>query len=230
MGMLALAGGNEFRANCEPMDRFLLEHLGVPRPRVVILPTAARERPDLAAANGVYYFGRLGTLAAAVMVVDRGSADDPKQAQALASAKLVYLAGGDPSYLLTTLRGSVVEKALREVDARGGMVAGSSAGAMVLAEWQRDFRQSGWIPALGLVKGVAVWPHFHWTEEINLVELRGGLPPDVTILGIAEATACLTGDGMSWEVAGVGDVTVIESVGAVRYTSGESFSLARSRS
>jgi hypothetical protein len=50
-GWIALVGGNEFRPNCEPMDRALLTHIGK-RPKVAILPTAAKENPALAAENG----------------------------------------------------------------------------------------------------------------------------------------------------------------------------------
>lgn len=230
MGILALAGGNEFRANCELMDRDLLARLGKARPRVVILPTAANEHPDLAAAHGVRYFNGLGAEASAVMVVDRTGADDPALARAVSSADLVYLAGGDPGYLLSTLRDSVVEGALRDLLTRGGAIAGSSAGAMLLGEWQRDFRRSGWTPSLGLAEGVAVWPHFHGRDGIHPTEVRGSLPSEITLLGIAEATACVTEDGLHWQVAGVGEVTVIADREAARYVHGDEFTPARTAS
>ena len=44
-GWIALVGGNEFRKDCEPMDRALLARLGRGA-KVVIIPTAAaRENP-----------------------------------------------------------------------------------------------------------------------------------------------------------------------------------------
>ena len=62
-GLIALTGGNEFRSDCEPMDRALLARLAT-EPIVVIVPTAAaHENPRLAADNGVRYFRRLGTQA-----------------------------------------------------------------------------------------------------------------------------------------------------------------------
>ena len=58
-GLIALIGGNEFRPDCEPMDRALLARLAA-EPIVVILPTAAaHENPRLAADNDVRYFRRL---------------------------------------------------------------------------------------------------------------------------------------------------------------------------
>ena len=64
-GLIALIGGNEFRPDCEPMDRALLARLDAEL-KVVILPTAAaHENPRLAADNGVRYFRRLGAQAGA---------------------------------------------------------------------------------------------------------------------------------------------------------------------
>ena len=72
--LIALIGGNEFRPNCEPMDRALLARLAA-EPIVVILPTAAaHENPRLAADNGVRYFRRLGAQACQ----DRGGVNMPE--------------------------------------------------------------------------------------------------------------------------------------------------------
>ncbi len=70
---------------------------------------------------------------------------------------MVYLTGGDPWYLVQSLRGSATVEALKHVMERGGIVAGSSAGAMALCQWVRG-RGSGWQEGLGLVPGVAVIP------------------------------------------------------------------------
>ena len=42
-GLIALIGGNEFRPDCEPMDRALLARLAAV-PIVVILPTTSADR------------------------------------------------------------------------------------------------------------------------------------------------------------------------------------------
>ncbi len=48
-GGLVLAGGEEFRPNCEVMDEFILEATGVKPAKVFILPTAAVTGPQKAA-------------------------------------------------------------------------------------------------------------------------------------------------------------------------------------
>ena len=107
MGTIALAGGNEFRENCVSMDQRLLSLIPHASPRVAILPTAAvRGSPRAAASNGVRYFNELGASAYPVMIITRDEANDPAQVKVLDDADVIYLAGGDPGYLLDVLRES----------------------------------------------------------------------------------------------------------------------------
>ena len=57
---IALAGGEEFRAGCEPMDLEIIRRCDIQSPKVLIIPTAADTAPNRAAKNGVDYFTRLG--------------------------------------------------------------------------------------------------------------------------------------------------------------------------
>ena len=125
-------------------DLELLAATGRPRPRVAILPTASypdgEEVFDRWAAMGVAHFGGLGAEVEPVLVRDRASADDTGFAQAVGEADLVYLSGGKPGYLLQTLEGSAVGRAIAAAHERGAVLAGCSAGAMVLAGHTFDFR------------------------------------------------------------------------------------------
>lgn len=226
MGTIALAGGAEFRPNCDAMDRALLALTGQAQPRVVILPTAAvRGSPRLAGANGVRHFTRLGAHASAPDVVTRADADDPDQAARVAGADIVYLAGGDPAYLLETLRDSAVWRAIVEVYGRGGIVAGASAGAMILAERMRPPQTSAWVAALGLAPGVAVLPHHDPVHADRAREARAGLETRIAILGLAEASGVVThGDGR-WQALGVADTHVYTPSGATPYRPGQWFAL-----
>ena len=227
MGVIALAGGAEFRPNCDAMDRALLTLTGQAQPRVVILPTAAvRGSPRLAGENGVRHFTRLGAQASAPDIVTRADADDPQPATRLADADIVYLAGGDPAYLLETLRDSVVWRAIVEVYQRGGIVAGASAGAMVLAEVMGPPQTSGWVAALGLAPGVAVLPHHDpAAHAARIRHARAGLDARIAILGLPEASGAVThGDGR-WLALGVAATTVYEASGQTHVAVGQSFSL-----
>jgi cyanophycinase len=216
---LALVGGNEFRANCESMDRMLLDATGVVHPSLAIVPTAAAEQgPSMAASNGVSYFERLGADAWPLMVLSSADADDPTNVSRLDDADIVYLTGGDPSHLLDVLTGSALLDGLKRALGRGAVVAGSSAGAMVMGSWM-GFRD--WRPALGVVPYVAVLPHHERSDpDDNVTKLAAALPDGVSVLGVDVGTACLSGPE-GWTVAGDGSVVLYSDGGWERFGGGD---------
>ena len=187
------------------MDRALIERLGGPGAQIAILPTAAtNENPYVAGENGARHFRRLGARADKLMIVDGDSANDAGLFGLLEDYAGLYFTSGDPIYLRDTLLGSKTWEAVRAVEARGGLIAGSSAGAMMLGErlWQFD----GWTGGLGLAPGLAVLPH-HATlaARWNAPAMAAALPAGVTLVGIDEATALLLPEA---QVLGIGQVTV----------------------
>ena len=219
MSTIALVGGDEFREGCEEMDRAILETTGVERPRVLIVPTAAaHENPSKAASNGVAYFSSLGAQASPLMVLGPAEASDESLLSPVDDAHVVYFTGGDPAHLLETLQGSRLLQRLLAVHRRGAVLAGSSAGAMVLGSWMRYRR---WTPALGTVEGIAVLPHHERSEPSKVArDLGREAPAGVTVLGIDAATCCLGGpDG--WKVLGRGSVTAYFEDRWHRYGSGD---------
>ena len=205
-GQVALVGGDEFRAGCEEMDRAVLRATGVARPEVLIVPTAAAfESPSKAASNGVAYFSSLGAEASALMVLGPGEAADEELVAPVDTADVVYLTGGNPVHLLETLRGSRLLEKLRQALERGAVLAGSSAGAMVLGSWMR-FRE--WTESLAVVPGVAVLPH-HERGEPSVVagELERTAPSGAVVLGIDGMTCCF-GSADGWQALGSGAVTL----------------------
>ena len=104
MDNVILVGGDEFREACVPMDTYLLDRLGKPKPRVAIIPTAAaNHQPQKAAENGVRYFNALGANAESIMVLNREEAQKNSHLKKISEMDLIYFAGGDPEYLLNTL-------------------------------------------------------------------------------------------------------------------------------
>lgn len=204
MSPVALVGGNEFRRDCDPLDRALLDRLGGAGTPVIIVPTAAtNENPYVAGENGIRHFRRLGA-APDKLLIDDDNANRVEMAAALEQFRLVYFTGGDPVYLLETLRGSRTWDAVRTVHEHGGLIAGSSAGAMVLGG--QMWRFDGWVPGLSLAPNVAVLPH-HATlaARWNATQMAATLPAGVTLVGIDEATALLLPEGV---VLGAGEVAL----------------------
>lgn len=184
------------------------------RIRVVILPTAAaRGLPDRAAAVGRDAFERRAAatgrdvVVEVARVVDGAGAADRAEADRLARADLIHLPGGDPDLVPAILAGTPALEGLERAWRRGAVVAGASAGAMALAEW--TWTPTGGIRGLGLVRGLAVVPHY---DDIRRTAWQGALddlaPGGIGYLGLDERTGVIAApngaDGRGWRVAGPG--------------------------
>jgi cyanophycinase len=234
-GLVALVGSGEFTLAMEPVDRALLEATGRSRPRVAVVPTASwpdgEETFRRWLEQGRSHFAALGAEVEGVDLRTRDDALDAAFAQAIGEADLVYLSGGKPDYLLGVIEGTPVEAVIRSVHERGGVVAGCSAGAMVLGAVQPRvgvrpiFRSPvGWRHALHLVDGVAILPHYDAFPEPLAAALALAAPRGVTVVGIDEETAAVGRDG-SWRVEGRGRVTTWRGRRRVRHRAGEVFRL-----
>jgi cyanophycinase len=221
-GDIALVGGNEFRTGCEGMDLEILRASGQDPARVLVIPTAAAWfTPEDSAAHGVSQFTSLGGDASPLMVLDRSQANDPRYSQALIGAGVIYFPGGSPDYLLETLQDSLLLQALRQAVENGTVLAGSSAGAMVLGSQMRRPQRGGWVKALDIVPGVAVLPHHEDRDPAETAQqLQGQVPSDLTVLGIDARTGCLGRPGR-WRVVGVGRVVVYQAGKWASYSSGD---------
>ena len=222
-GLIALVGGDEFRPGCESMDEQILAATGVSSPKVLLVPTAAAQsNPQMAAANGVNYFNGLGGNAEPLMVLNSEDADNTALVSSVDDADMIYLSGGNPSYLLDALTDSVLLEKIRKALDRGAIVAGSSAGAMVMGTWMR-FRE--WRQALGLSGDVVTLPHHERADPKTVSEeLSGAMPEGITGLGVDAMSGCIGTPG-EWRVVGDGNVTVYTQGGWTRYSNGDVISI-----
>jgi cyanophycinase-like exopeptidase len=192
-----------------------------------VLPTAAsRQHPERAVDTARRWFRRLGAEIDDLPVLRRRDAADPGLAERAAEAGVVYICGGDPGLLLDVLQGSRLWDALRTAWARGGSLAGSSAGAMALARsmlirasWPDRSRRRP-RPALGLAPVDAVLPHFDGFGASWVESALGGMEGDPLLLGIDERTAALW-DGGTWTAYGPGRVTLIHRGGRQAFGSAD---------
>lgn len=222
-GYLILEGGAEFAGLMAEVDRRAITLAGGPAAAVRILPTAAT--PDhnhtRAGQNGVRWFAGLGaTDVAALPVIDRASAQDPGLAAELARADLIFLLGGFPRYLGETLAGSRCSAAIFAAHESGAVVAGSSAGAMVLCTYYLDPSRHELCAGLGLIPNSCVLPHHNTFGRSWSARLAAALP-GATLIGIDEQTGMVdelgAGATREWQVYGRGGVTLY-TAGATRFT------------
>ena len=206
-GELALVGGAEWSPGCESFDSALLEIAGARE--VVVLPTAAAYwHPERSVQTASSYFSALGASVKGCMVLRRADAEDLSNAGMVREARFIYLAGGSVLHLRSVLKASPVWEALAEAWSGGAVLAGSSAGAMVLGDAMVDPRGGALTLGLGLLSQLAVLPHAStWSEEKmhRTVKLASA---GLRIAAIDERTALLRGRDGSWRTAGEGAVTI----------------------
>jgi len=226
MGYLLLEGGAEFGGRMREPDLKAIELAGGFDAPIRIIPTAAA--PDhnhqRAGSNGIRWFERLGAKNVfSLPLIDQASANDENIAGSLRDAKLIYMLGGFTGYLGETLTGSAAWNAVLEAYQRGAVIAGSSAGAMVMCEFYYDPGRGQIMDGLNLVKNSIVLPHHNtfgkkWAPRLLEVS-------HATLIGIDEQTGMLDDGAQTWTVHGGGNVALYRLGGIENYPRGKTFSL-----
>jgi peptidase E len=163
--ILAIGGGGVLSPGSK-LERQLLELSGKPRPLVAYLPTATADSDEpIALATGVFGRRECELDVVTLFGMPEGAAER------VAAADVVYVNGGNTANMLAIWRVHGVDRALREVWQRGGVLGGWSAGANC---WFEDSVTDSFGPrlrelgaGLGLLPG-SFCPHYD-TE----VERRG---------------------------------------------------------
>ena len=218
-----LVGGDEFSEKCVSMDTWVLNRTKSPRPMVAIVPTAAaHESPNRAAENGSIHFKKLGAETIEPMILSRKDAYDQAKLSELNQANLIYFTGGNPQHLLDTIRGTPTEIALKEALIKGTILAGSSAGAMIMGSLMRYRR---WIDSLGIVENLAILPHHEKSSpEVVINDCSSELSKGLRIIGVDGATGLFISNSEA-HVLGAGIVTKYSPKGFLKFKSGEQFQL-----
>ncbi len=220
-GPVALVGSGEYLASMTELEGRLLD--GRP-PRYVQIPTAAAPEGEQVLARwlqlGADQADRLDVEQVAIVARDRHDADDPDLAEQVAGAGLIYLSGGNPGFLASTLRDTVLWRAIVAAWRDGAALAGCSAGAMAMTSWAPSSRNwgLGGEPGLDLFAQWRVIPHFDrfgsWMPS-PILKRVAKTPPGVHTVGIDEETALVTGLGPDeeWVVHGHRKVWLVDERG-----------------
>lgn len=205
-GILALVGGGEFSDGCD-FDRTLLDAAG--SDQVVVLPTAAAfEHPQRLVDRAVAWFAGLGATATGLEVLNRRDALDPAHAEVVRAATFVYLAGPSPMHLRSVLKETPLWDALVEAWQDGAVLAGSSAGGMVLTDPMVDSRGGAFTVGLGVIAPLAFVPHADTWSDDKLHRTQSLAPAATPVAGVPERTALLRHPDGRWEATGAGEVRV----------------------
>ncbi|HSJ88859.1 MAG TPA: Type 1 glutamine amidotransferase-like domain-containing protein [Anaerolineales bacterium] len=227
MGTLLLEGGAEFGGKMREPDLEAIQRAGGFDAPIRIIPTAAA--PDHnhqgAGNNGIRWFESLGARdVTSLPLIDRASANDEKIIQALRESKLIYLLGGFTHYLGQTLKDSLAWQAALEAYQNGAVIAGSSAGAMVMCEFYYDPSEGHVHNGLNLVPNALVLPHHDTFGKSWAPQLKQQFP-SMILIGIDEQTGMINDERGMWMVFGRGSVTLYSGGTQSVTNRGSSFSL-----
>ena len=242
-GALALVGSGEYLPQMEETDRFLLDTLGGPAAaRVVVIPTASALElgmPERWNNMGVDHFRALGAQVSPVMLLTRDDAQDERVLAELRGADLYYFSGGNPEHVIETLRDTPAWQIIRAGYAAGAVLAGCSAGAMMLGGYTLSVRSvmrgqpPRWLPGFGVAPGIVLLPHFDRVADFAGAEMFRAIlaaaPPDTTLVGVDEDTALVHTPNRAerrWQVIGRQTVSVFDHEGGrAIYRAGDAVAL-----
>jgi cyanophycinase len=205
-GTLALVGGGEWGEECA-FDRDLLDAAGTTE--VVVLATAAAyELPAEHERRAAEHFARLGAQVRALPVYGRSDALQAEHADAVASARFLYLSSGASLHFVSVMKATPVWEALVGAWQAGAVVAASEGSARALADPMVDPRGGAFTLGLGLLPGLAFVPHRDSWSHDRATRTRELAPRGVPLAVVDAGTAIVRGPGGTWSVGGAGDVSV----------------------
>ena len=223
-GPLVLLGSGEFTPAMDEVDAAILASIPETRPTVAIVPTASglEETPRSWTDMGIAHFAGLGANGEAVMVVRRSDAEDPRWSEVVGRADWIFFSGGRPQHAIDVLAGTPFWRAVLARVRAGAVLAGSSAGAMMLGEQSYtpdDFDENGVPhsvgvrPGLGVLPGHFVIPHFDLLARFppqQVDQWTARWPAGLRCLAVDEDTAIVEGPG-GWTVRGRGRAITMRS-------------------
>lgn len=228
MGYLLLEGGAEFGGRMRDPDLKAMELAGGFDAPIRIIPTAAApdNNHERAGNNGIHWFQSLGAKdLLSVPLLSKIKADDKNIAKTLRQAKLIYMLGGFTHYLGQTLKDSLAWEAVLEAYQNGAVVAGSSAGAMVMCQFYYDPGAGGVHDGLNLLPNSLVLPHYNTFGKSWAPKLLKKIP-GVTLIGVDEQTGMIDdGENNSWNIYGRGAVTLYQNEEVTIHQTGKPFSV-----
>ncbi|MGB2790356.1 MAG: cyanophycinase [Dokdonella sp.] len=218
-GFIIPIGGAEEKQNDPLILQRFVELCGGENADIVVLPTASRLQDTGARYERI--FRELG--AAEVTAVDfdtRRDCAESNRLDRIARADGVFFTGGNQLRITTLIGGTPVAKLIRERNAHGMHVAGTSAGAAVLSEHMIAFGEEGGSPragsvglspGLGLTNRFIIDQHFRQRDRLGRLTTALAFNPFAVGIGLDEDTAAFIGPDNTLEVEGSGAITVVDA-------------------
>jgi cyanophycinase len=212
-GALVIVGGG--KVGTDILTR-MFDLAGGRHAPLVVIPTASAADDFPADWSGLKMFRDFGADNITVLhTTDRTVADSVDFVRPLITAKIVWFVGGRQWRLVDSYAHTRTQREVEQVLERGGVVAGSSAGASILSSYMvRGARENNYImmapgyeDGFGLIKGVAIDQHMLTRNRQDDLEEVVATHPDVLGIGLDESTAIVV-RGQEFEVVGASKVAI----------------------
>lgn len=215
--IVGIGGGLMAELDTLPIDRTIVDLTGKERPRVLFVPTASYDSPERWQVFQDVYGARLGCDTDVLLLLDRTPSRDELD-QAILSADLVYVAGGNTLKMMRRWRFLGVDTVLAEAHQRGVVLAGQSAGMLCWFAWGHSdsffyYSPNDWdyvrVRGMGLIDAIGC-PHFNsdtaGAPRADSFRRMVAKHPDPAIAVDNHCAVEFTGDGYRVHVAreGVG--------------------------
>ena len=218
-GNLIIIGGAEDKEGDKEILKRVAKYIDSKKEKLVIA-TIATEYPEKSYEKYKKIFEGLGIVNIENLdITKREDAFKLENVQIINNANLLFFTGGDQLRITSMIGGTLVYDAIKELCNRGGLIAGTSAGASVMSDTmivQGEDDESPhkctlkMSPGLGLVKNIIIDQHFAQRGRIGRLLTAIAENPEVLGIGIDEDTAILVSDKGTAEVIGSGAVYFID--------------------
>lgn len=216
-GPLVLIGGRHQDLPKDLRDVFF-DLAGGKKAKIVVIPTATAEDDPQEIDVLLMPWRDLKPMSVQILHTrDRKTADDPAFVKPLTEATAVFITNGHPDRIVNAYRGALVEKELKKLHARGGLVGGTGTGMSVLGDFVLWHKAPGFEPALRVLPGFLLAD----PRSDGLSEAIAANPAQVG-LGIEPGTAVVI-RGRDMRVVGKGTVKVYLAMGAKQEAKIDSF-------
>ena len=228
-GWIIPIGGAEEKENSPQILRRFVELAGGDAADIVVIPTAS-----LSQSTGPRYerlFAELGARRVVSLDFDtRRDAEEPGRLSRLRASTGIFFTGGNQLRLSTLVGGTSVARTVRQMNAAGVPVAGTSAGAAFISEHMIAFGDEGstpvagsvrLAPGLGLTNRFIIDQHFRQRDRLGRLLTALAYNPFAIGIGLDEDTAAFIAPDNTIEVEGSGGITVVDAA-QVRFSSMDS--------
>ncbi|MGB0652268.1 MAG: cyanophycinase [Thermoplasmatota archaeon] len=218
-GTLVAIGGNEDKKTDLTVLKAVCELPEGGTKVVEVIPTAS-SIPEETGGQYIEVFRTVGAKTVNIMdIQSREAANDPANVQRILEADVVFFTGGDQLRITNLLGGSAVLQTLLGHYQRGGVIAGTSAGAAAMSQAMIYQGKAGTAmrkgtvqmsPGLGLIRNAVVDSHFTQRGRFSrLLEVVTG-NPGVIGIGLDEDSAVVVRDGTKLEAIGSGIIVLVD--------------------